>query len=125
MIWAAVAAAQSVPVGDVRELQHPAYVHEAGVVFPWRDVRALAAPESRGEVRGRRFGRAALKVVFAGATALEVYGAWKLAEQDSIAAIPLGVQAGFTGLAELLLWSRIPSDRRVDRAIVLDDVNGL
>ncbi|MCB9685429.1 MAG: hypothetical protein H6735_10350 [Alphaproteobacteria bacterium] len=112
------------PVGVLRELDHPVYVDEAGTLLPWVDVRALAAPtDALAHVRRRRTGRTALKVGFAAATALEAWGTYELARQESLVAIPLGVQAGFTGLCEVLLWTRIPEDRRRDRAIVLDAAN--
>ncbi|MCA9494661.1 MAG: hypothetical protein KC621_32255, partial [Myxococcales bacterium] len=129
MIWmfGAMALAEDLPVrpvGVLRELDHPSYVDEAGTVLPWVDVKALAAPtDALGQVRARRAGRTALKVGFAAATALEAWGTWELARRDSLVAIPLGIQTGFTGLCEVLLWTRIPEDRRRDRAIVLDAAN--
>lgn len=112
------------PVGVLRELEHPAYVDEAGTVLVWADVKELAAPtDALARVHQRRAGRTALKVGFAAATVLETWGTLELARQESLVAIPLGVQAGFTGLCEVLLWTRIPEDRRRDRAIVLDAAN--
>lgn len=130
LVFARVATAQDAtdagppPVGRLRELDHPAYVDEAGTVLTWSQVRDLAAPtDALDRVRRRREGRVALHAGFLAATALETWGTWELARQESLVAIPLGVQAGFTGLCEVLMWTRIPTDRRRDRAIVLDAVN--
>ncbi len=112
------------PVGVLRELDHPAYVDEAGAVLTWDEVRGFAEDtDAPRRVRERRLGRAALRLGFAVATAAEVWGTYELARNDSLVAVPLGVQAGFTGLCEVLLWARIPEDRRRDRAIVLDAAN--
>jgi hypothetical protein len=124
-LWCALAAAaEPAPTGALRELDHPRYVDEAGVVFDWGQVRSLADPSARRAVHARRAGRFTLGVVFAGATALEVWGTTELAERGSILTAPLAIQAGFTGLAGVLLWTRLPSDVRRDRAIVLESVNG-
>jgi hypothetical protein len=120
----AVAAAQPAPpTGPLRELEHPRYVDEAGTVYTWPQVKDLADPAALRRVRERRAGRAVLKAVFAGATAVEVWGTLELAERGSILTAPLGIQAGFTGLAAVLLWAREPSDVRRDRALVVESVN--
>lgn len=122
-LGAAAMAGPPPPTGDLRELDHPRYVDEAGVVYGWDDVRALSDPAALHRVRDRRLGRAVLKVVFAGATAAEVWGTVALVDRGSILAGPLGLQTAFTGAAAVLLWAREPSDVRRDRAIVVDAVN--
>jgi hypothetical protein len=62
-------------------------------------------------------------VAFAGAFAVEAWGTARLARADSWVALPLGAQTGLTGLCEVLMWTRIPSDRVADRAIVLAGAN--
>ena len=96
----------------------------------WSEVRALSADSGAlGQVRRRRLGRTVLRVVFAAATAVEVWGATEIARQrppgEDIPWVvyPLAAQASLTGLCEVLLWTRAPQDRIEDRALVLDAAN--
>jgi hypothetical protein len=125
ILAASLALAQDLPqpAGDLRELDHPRYVDEAGVVYRWDDVRAMSDRDARRKVTARRVGRAVLEVAFASVTALEVWGTAELVERRSILAAPLGIQAGFTGVAGVLLLARAPSDARRDRAILVGSVN--
>jgi hypothetical protein len=122
--WSLAASAQTQPTGALRELQHPSYVDEAGHVYDFGELRSLADPEALTRVRNRKVGRAVLKAVFVSATAVEVWGTYELAQRGSILTAPLGIQAGFTGLASVLLWTRGPSDVRRDHALIVDSVNG-
>jgi hypothetical protein len=87
-------------------------------------VKSLAkGTEARRTVSQRKVGRAVLRFGFAGATALEVWGGVKLAQADSPVAIPLLIQAAFTGTCAVLSWTRMPGDRREDRALIVNEVN--
>ena len=137
MIWFALSASAepSVP-GElhptpITELEHPRYVDAAGAPVSWSEVRALSAESGAlGQVRRRRLGRTVLRVVFAAATAVEVWGVNEIARRprppDSHVpwtVYPLAAQASLTGLCEVLLWTRAPQDRIEDRALVLDAAN--
>ena len=108
----------------ISEIDHPQYVDAAGMPVAWRDVKVLAkGTEERRIVRQRKFGRTVLRIGFAGATALEVWGGVKLAQDDSPVAIPLLIQAAFTGTCAILSWTRLPGDQREDRAMIVNAVN--
>jgi len=108
----------------ISEIEHPRYVDATGMPLGWRDVRSLAkGTEERRLVSRRKVGRFVLPLTFAGATALEVWGGVKLAQDDSPVAIPLLLQAAFTGTCAILSVTRIPGDRREDRALIVNAVN--
>lgn len=75
-------------------------------------------------MRRRRLGRTVLRFTFAAVTAVEAWGAYELARDESVWAYPLAAQAGFTGLCEALMFTGIPSWRTEDRAILLAGANG-
>ncbi len=106
------------------ELEHPTYRDAAGTVLRWRHVRQLArGTDGARRVRARRWGRTVLRVLFAGVTAVEVWGTWQLARQENYLALPLGAQAASTGLVATLLWTGAPQQRREDRALIVQSVN--
>jgi hypothetical protein len=108
----------------IEELEHPTYQDARGQQVRWSEVRQIAShTDAPGRVRRRQAGRTVLRAVFAGATVLETWGTVQLVRNDSYWAAPLGAQAGFTGLAAVLLWTRMPQDRREDRALLLDASN--
>jgi len=108
----------------ISEIDHPRYVDAAGMPVAWRDVKSLAkGTEERRIVSQRKVGRAVLRVGFAAATAVEVWGGVKLAQNDSPVAIPLLIQAAFTGTCAILSWTRMPGDKREDRAMIVNAVN--
>ena len=136
MIWLA-AAAFADPVEEaapeatptfrppIREIDYPNYVDAAGAQLTWPEVRELSAGTSAlGEVRRRRIGRTLVRAMFAGATAVEAWGTWKLATEEKWTAYPLGMQTGFTGLCAILSITSAPHDIQADRALVLGEVNG-
>ncbi|MBX2796452.1 MAG: hypothetical protein KTR31_02250 [Myxococcales bacterium] len=126
MLWSSTGASASEPLrGPIEAIEHPRYEDANGVPVHWREVMRLArGSEARRRVRSRRFGRTVLRVVFAGATTLEAYGAWRLNEQGSPFAIPLGVQASMTGAAGVLLWTST-RQRAEDRALILRGANSV
>ena len=92
----------------------------------WRDVRKIArGTDAARYVRSRRRGRTLLRAVFAGATAVEVWGTWQLVRRDNFLALPLGAQAASTGAVAILLWTSGPQQRREDRALLLSGANGV
>lgn len=122
----ALAAAAEPPLrAPISEVDHPRYVDATGTLVDWSEVRSLAAnTDALARVRGRRLGRNALRVTFAAVTGVEVWGTLELAREQNYLALPLGAQAAFTGLCEVLLWTGIPGYRTQDRAIVLEGANG-
>ena len=64
-----------------------------------------------------------LRVLFAGVTAAEAWGASELARSESPLWAPLALQATMTGGAGVLLWTQMPQDRAEDRALLLQGVN--
>lgn len=140
MIWFVLSAAaappseapEGVPQLPITEIDHPRYVDAAGEPVSWSEVRTLAVGTGAlGRVRQRRIGRTLVRITFAAATAVEVWGTMELARPivegvpDSWFAVPLGAQATLTGLCGVLSWTRAPQDRMEDRAIVLDAVNAV
>ncbi len=124
MIWLAIAPALAAPVAPIREVEHPRYVDAAGAELTWGDVRELARDtDARRKVTQRRVGRTLLRSVFAGATAVEVWGATELARRDNYLWAPLAGQAALTGACAVLLWTRAPGERLEDRALLLNGLN--
>lgn len=108
----------------IEEIAHPRYVDAADRPVTWREVRGLArSSDAARRVRARRLGRTVLRVTFAGVTGLEVAAAWSLARNDNYAAVPIGAQAGMTGLCAVLLWTSMPQQRIEDRALLLHGAN--
>ncbi|HHO49409.1 MAG TPA: hypothetical protein ENK18_00725 [Deltaproteobacteria bacterium] len=108
----------------IEEISHPRYEDGAHRPVAWGEVRSLArGSEAARRVRARRLGRTVLRVTFAGVTGLEVAATWSLARDDNFAALPLGAQAGMTGLCAVLLWTSLPQQRLEDRALLLHGAN--
>jgi hypothetical protein len=130
ILLAGVALAAEPPpniVAPVSEVSHPVYVDAAGTTVQWPDLRRLSrGTDERAKVRGRRFSRMFLGLAFAGATAVEVWGGVELAQGDERyrwIAVPLFIQAGFTGACSILTFTRIPGDVKEDRALLINAVN--
>ena len=118
VVWAAE------PTPPIRMTDGPALLDADDRPVAWSAVRDIAREtDAMRRVRGRRVGRAALRVLFTGAAAAEVWATTELVQADSDWAWAMGAQAGFTGLAAGLLWADIPRSRRVDRAEMLDAAN--
>ncbi len=131
MVWWLSVALSQAPVtqeaqrvAPIEVVKHPRYEDAAGAEVPWSEVRQLARTTGAiGRVRRRRVGRTVLRIALASVTALEVWGTLELARRDSYLAAPLGAQAGVTGLAAILMWTRMPSDLQSDRAELLEAAN--
>ena len=127
-LWASIAPASAGAVEGVRgpleEIAHPTYRDANGTVLDWGDVREIARrSDAIRRVRRRRLGRTVLRTVFAGATAVEAWGTWRLAQQRNYLALPLGAQAASSGIVTVLLFTSAPQAVREDRAIVLRGAN--
>jgi hypothetical protein len=125
MILLVSAAFAEAPVAfPVRELEHPAYLDALDRPLTWQQVKELSRPtDALDRVALRRAGRTTTRAAFLAATALEVWGTYELARRDSWVALPLGLQAGFTGLCAVLSITNAPNARVEDRAIVLGALN--
>lgn len=123
VLGAAIARADD-PALPIRELDHPRYLDAVDRPVTWEEVHDLARPTGAlRQVALRRAGRTAIRVALFAATAVEVWGTIELARDESWVALPVGIQAGFTGLAGILSITGAPGARVEDRAIVLNAVN--
>ncbi len=108
----------------IEEVGRARYVDGTGRDVTLQEVRALARGTDAGkQVRSRRLGRTVLRLAFAGVTGVEVAATWSLAKQENFIAVPLGAQAGMTGLCAALLWTSLPQQRVEDRALLLKGAN--
>ena len=108
------------------EVRHPRYEDANGVPVTWREVRQLArGSDAARRVRSRRVGRTVLRIAFAGVTAAEIYGSARLANENNIWALPLGIQAASTGAVGVLLWTAAPRYQQEDRALLLRGANSV
>lgn len=110
----------------ISEVRHPRYQDANGVPLHWRDVRRLSrGSDAHRQVQSRRLGRNVLRVLFVGASTAEWWGVSRLARDENLWALPLGVQAGSTTAVATLLFTATPRYVQEDRALLLKGANAV